>query len=115
MAKIYKYELGLDGEVTKIKGKIRKILTVQLQPGVGPVCGCEVDERCKEIEIAICAIGTGWELEKSIDMLDYIGTVQDGMGFVWHYYATPFMNHYGLNDLGDIFGSFFGAAAEGVN
>lgn len=112
MVKIYKYELGLDGEVTKIKGKIRKILTVQLQSGVGPVCWCEVDERCKEIEISICAIGTGWELEKNIDMLDYIGTVQDGMGFVWHYYATPFMNHYGLNDLGDIFGAFFGAGVD---
>lgn len=105
MIKIYKNALGLDGEVTKIKGKIRKILTVQLQPGVGPVCWCEVDERCKEIEISICAIGTGWELEKNIDMLDYIGTVQDDMGFVWHYYATPFNNTNVEKDLDDIFGA----------
>ena len=111
MVKIYKYELGLDGEVTKIKGKIRKILTVQLQNG-WPHVWYEVDDDLKDIEIKIIAIGTGWELPKEIKFWNYIGTVQDGMGFVWHYYATPFNNTNVEKDLGDIFGAFFGT---GVN
>ena len=41
---IYKYKLGTGGESTTIKGKIRKILKVDFQPGEGIVCWCEVDD-----------------------------------------------------------------------
>lgn len=112
MIRIYKDELGMDGQVVAIKGKIKKILTTQFQPGSGPCVWYEVDDKLKEVEINIIAIGTGWELPDSIKHWDYIGTVQDGMGFVWHYYATPFFNGTVGDDLGDIFGAFFGA---GVN
>ena len=108
MIKIYKDALGFDGEITTIKGKIKKILTAQFQPGSGPCVWYEVDDDLKDIEVNIIAIGTGWELPKEIKFWDYIGTVQDGMGFVWHYYATPFSNN-DINDLSDIFASFFGA------
>ena len=43
---IYKYKLGIEGKSTIIKGKIRKILKVDFQPGEGVVCWCEVDDRC---------------------------------------------------------------------
>lgn len=112
MIKIYKNTLGFDGEITTINGKIKKILTAQFQPGSGPCVWYEVDDELKDIEVKIIAIGTGWELPREIKFWDYIGTVQDGMGFVWHYYATPFSNTNVENDLGDIFGAFFGA---GVN
>ena len=113
MTTIYKYKLGYDGEIVKIKGHIRKILNVAFQPGEGVVCWCEIDDRCDEVEISIIAIGTGWrDLPKEIDYMDYIGTAQDGLGYVWHYYATPFRNSYELNELEDIFGALFGA---GVN
>jgi hypothetical protein len=112
MIKIYKNALGLDGEITTIKGKIKRILTAQFQPDSGPCVWYEVDDDLKDIEVKIIAIGTGWELPKEIKFWNYIGTVQDGMGFVWHYYATPFNNTNIEKDLGDIFGAFFGA---GVN
>lgn len=113
MTTIYKYKLGYDGEIVKIKGHIRKILNVAFQPGEGVVCWCEIDDRCDEVEISIIAIGTGWrDLPKEIDYMDYIGTAQDGLGYVWHYYATPFRNSYELNEFEDIFGALFGA---GVN
>lgn len=112
MIKIYKNTLGLDGEITTINGKIKKILTAQFQPGSGPCVWYEVDDELKDIEVKIIAIGTGWELPREIKFWDYIGTVQDGMGFVWHYYATPFSNNNFDKDLDDIFGAFFGA---GVN
>ena len=113
MTTIYKSKLGYDGETVKIKGHIRKILNVAFQSGEGVVCWCEIDDRCDEVEISIIAIGTGWrDLPKEIDYMDYIGTAQDGLGYVWHYYATPFRNSYELNDIGDVFGALFGA---GVN
>ena len=113
MTTIYKYKLGYDGEIVKIKGHIRKILNVAFQPGEGVVCWCEIDDRCDEVEISIIAIGTGWrDLPKEIDCMDYIGTAQDGLGYVWHYYVTPFRNSYELNEPEDIFGALFGA---GVN
>lgn len=108
MIKIYKKVLGLDGEITTINGKIKRILTTQFQPGSGPCVWYEVDDSLKEIEINIIAIGTGWELPENIRYWDYIGTVQDGMGFVWHYYATPFNNINVGKELDDIFGAFFG-------
>ena len=113
MTTIYKQKLGYGGEIVKIKGHIRKILDVAFQPGEGVVCWCEIDDRCDEVEISIIAIGTGWrDLPKEIDYMNYIGTAQDGLGYVWHYYATPFRNSYELNELEDIFGALFGA---GVN
>lgn len=108
MIKIYKNELGTDGAITTIKGKIKKILTAQFQPGAGPCVWYEIDDDVKEIEVNIIAIGTGWDLPKEIKFWDYIGTVQDGFGFVWHYYATPFINNNMDKDLSDIFASFFG-------
>ena len=110
MIKIYKKPLGLEGEIVTINDKIRKVLTAQFQPGSGPCVWYEVDDELREIEVKIVAIGTGCELPKEIKFWDYIGTVQDGMGFVWHYYATPFNNMNIEKELGDIFGAFFGGS-----
>lgn len=113
MTTIYKYNLGYDGETVKIKGRIRKILNVAFQPGEGIVCWCEIDDRYNEVEIDVIAIGTGWEdLPKEIDYMDYIGTAQDGLGYVWHYYATPFLNSPAGNELGDVFDAFFGVGVK---
>ena len=108
MIKIYKNTLGLDGKITTIKGKIKRILTTQFQPGSGPCVWYEIDDSLKEIEINIIAIGTDWELPENIRYWDYIGTVQDGMGFVWHYYCTHFHNIDINKDIASVFGSFFG-------
>ena len=109
---IYKYKLGIDGESVIIKGKIRNILKVDFQPGEGIVCRCEVDDRCDEISIKIVCVGTGWDpLPEEINYMDYIGTAQDGLGYVWHYYATPFTNPYAFKSKfivdDDIFETFF--------
>ena len=114
---IYKYNLGVNGESATIKGKIRKILKVGFQPGEGVVCWCEVDDRCEEVSIKIVCVGTGWDpLPEEINYMDYIGTAQDGLGYVWHYYATPFTNPYAFKSKfivdDDIFDTFFGV---GVN
>ena len=114
---IYKYKLGIEGKSTIIKGKIRKILKVDFQPGEGVVCWCEVDDRCEEVSIKIVCVGTGWDpLPEEINYMDYIGTAQDGLGYVWHYYATPFTNPYAFKSKfivdDDIFDTFFGV---GVN
>ena len=88
MVKIYKEKLGIEGNIVTIKGKIRKILTVQLQNG-WPYVWYEVDDNHEEIEVSIISSGTGWEMPEKITCWNYIGTVQDVDGYVWHYYSTP--------------------------
>ena len=108
MIRIYKEKLGTDGELTVIKGKVKNILTTQFQPGIGPCVWYEVDDDLKEIEIQIIAIGTGWDLPKNIKYWDYIGTVQDEFGFVWHYYAIHSSDNAIGDSLGNILEAFFG-------
>lgn len=88
MVKIYKDKLGIEGNVVTIKGRIKKILTVQLQNG-WPHVWYEVSDKewVRDREIKIIAIGTGWELSDKGTYWNYIGTVQDIDGYVWHYYS----------------------------
>ena len=74
--KIYKDRLGIEGNVATIKGRIKKILTVQLQNG-WPHVWYEVSDKewVRDREIKIIAIGTGWEIPDEIAYWDYIGTV----------------------------------------
>lgn len=85
MKKIYKYELGVNGDITTIKGPIEEILTVQWQTGTGPVLWAIIDTNKEEQEINIVALGTGWDLPERTQ--EYIGTIQDDFGYVWHYFT----------------------------
>lgn len=83
---IKKERLGVDGISIIIEDDIRRILSTQYQKGVGPVCWYESGDSEKK-KVKIVAIGTGWDMDDMLDDAKYIGTVQDIMGFVWHYYA----------------------------
>ena len=85
MRKIYKYELPVDGGIITIKQCIIKILSIQEQNDK-PMMWAIVDPDNEVIEpLEIVAIGTGWELPTGLD--DYLGTMQDEYGFVWHYFS----------------------------
>lgn len=85
MRKIYKYELPVDGGIITIKQCIIKILSIQEQNGK-PMMWAIVDPDNEVVEpLEITAIGTGWVLPTGLD--EYLGTAQDGYGFVWHYFS----------------------------
>ena len=85
MRKIYKYELPVDGGIITIKQCIIKILSIQEQNGK-PMMWAIVDSDNEVVEpLEITAIGTGWVLPTGLD--EYLGTAQDGCGFVWHYFS----------------------------
>ena len=85
MRKIYKYELPVDGGIITIKQCIIKILNIQEQNGI-PMMWAIVAPDNEVVEpLEITAIGTGWELPTGLQ--DYLGTAQDGYGFVWHYFS----------------------------
>lgn len=77
--KIYKYELGIGGSIT---APIVQFLKVDWQNGIGPVAWAMVDDEESERTYKIASIGTGWDCPTDSG---YIGTVQDDMGYVWHY------------------------------
>lgn len=83
MIKIYKYELPVDGDVVIIRNKVIKFLEVQNQNDI-PTIWAMIDENEKE-DTSIIAIGTGWEVPSGCK--EYLGTVQDEYGFVWHYFV----------------------------
>lgn len=102
MVKIYKDKLGIEGNIITIKGRIKKILTVQLQNG-WPHVWYEVSDKewVKDREIKIIAIGTGWEISDTSVYWNYVGTVQDVDGYVWHYYSD--VNLGGTTFFGGLF------------
>lgn len=83
--KIYKYALGVDGEVVTIKNCFSRIIKVMTQNG-WPHIWMEIDEEnYDESEINITAIGTGWDYDD--DAGTYIDSVIDRNGYVWHYFV----------------------------
>ena len=85
MKKIYKYDLPITGSTTHILAPIEKILTVQMQNSI-PVMWAMVDLDKEDTDWYIAAVGTGWDISGE-PLEEYIGTVQDDMGYVWHYFT----------------------------
>lgn len=90
MIRIFKDRLGIDGEITTIKGQIKRILTVMPQDG-WPTIWYEVSDEKPQRSVDIISIGTGWHmLDATMEGMTYIGSVIDGGGYVWHYYADEY-------------------------
>ena len=45
-----------------------------------------VDDAGYESEYEIVAWGTGWDFPDELNHCRYMGTAQDGAGYVWHYF-----------------------------
>jgi hypothetical protein len=70
-----------------IKGALVKVLTVQMQgdiPTLWALVHTDPDIPDYSQSIYIITLGTGWE--DDFDRYEYISTVQDKEGFVWHYF-----------------------------
>lgn len=84
MKTIYKYSLGIEGQITEIKDWIIEILSIQTQDG-WPVLWAIVDtEKEEEEPVQIYCCGTGWPLPD--DYGHYLGTAADDNGYIWHYF-----------------------------
>lgn len=85
MKRIFKYKLPRDGEVITITANVIKWLDIQEQNG-WPHIWAVVDDAGYESEYEIIAWGTGWEFPSELNHCRYMGTAQDGAGYVWHYF-----------------------------
>lgn len=85
MKKIFKYKLPRDGKVVYINANVWKWLDIQDQDG-WPHIWAIVDDEGYESEYEIVAWGTGWEFPDELNHCRYMGTAQDGAGYVWHYF-----------------------------
>lgn len=85
MKRIFKYKLPRDGEVITIRANVVKWLDIQKQDG-WPMIWAVVDDAGYESEYEIVAWGTGWEFPDELNHCRYMGTAQDGAGYVWHYF-----------------------------
>jgi hypothetical protein len=87
MKRILKYKLPRDGEIITISANVVKWLDIQEQNG-WPMIWAVVDEDTMypPSEYEIVAWGTGWEFPDELNHCRYMGTAQDGAGYVWHYF-----------------------------
>ena len=85
MKRIFKYKLPRDGAVITITANVVKWLDIQEQDG-WPMIWAVVDDIGHESEYEIVAWGTGWEFPDELNHCRYMGTAQDGAGYVWHYF-----------------------------
>lgn len=85
MKRILKYKLPRDGEIITITANVIKWLDIQEQDG-WPMIWAVVDDAGYESEYEIVAWGTGWEFPDELSHCRYMGTAQDGYGYVWHYF-----------------------------
>ena len=85
MKRIFKYKLPRDGEVITITANVVKWLDIQKQNG-WPMIWAVVDDAGYESEYEIVAWGTGWDFPDELNHCRYMGTAQDGAGYVWHYF-----------------------------
>ena len=85
MKRIFKYKLPRDGEIVTITANVVKWLDIQEQNG-WPHIWAVVDDTGYESEYEIVAWGTGWDFPDELNHCRYMGTAQDGAGYVWHYF-----------------------------
>ena len=85
MKRIFKYKLPRDGEVITITANVIKWLDIQEQNG-WPMIWAVVNDAGYESEYEIVAWGTGWDFPSELNHCRYMGTAQDGAGYVWHYF-----------------------------
>jgi hypothetical protein len=65
---------------------VLKILTVQLQDGEPKIWALVDPSTPSEDNGSVIEIGTGWNLSNNVKDAEYISTVQDEYGYVWHYF-----------------------------
>lgn len=94
--RILKYPLNPGGVASIVLDcKCSQILDIQIQHGK-TVVWVETQDDMPAVNLRFVAMGTGWEIPTEvIDRMQYIKTVQDVAGFVWHYYLeeNPEMRH----------------------
>lgn len=87
MKTIYKYKLPRDGQSITVNDYVLEWLRPAPQDG-WPHIWAVVDTERSGMTTEIVAWGTGWPLPDYVYYgTDYLGTVEDGAGFVWHYFA----------------------------
>ena len=99
MKRILKYKLPRDGEIITINANVIKWLNIQEQDG-WPMIWAVVDDAGYESEYEIVAWGTGWEFPDELNYCRYMGTAQDGAGYVWHYFMQEKSKSYVPADTG---------------
>lgn len=92
MKTIYKYPMPAGGGSRRTMPKGFKPLSVGLDPHDVLCLWAEVDTEAPLVKVDFAAVGTGWDFEDlkaggvNLEEYTFIGTVYDGLIYMWHYY-----------------------------
>lgn len=83
--RILKFPLREDAG-NEIKCRFLRLLDIQVQNSI-ITAWVLTDSEMPEKMVNFVPIGTGWEIPVEIlEGMEYVKTVQDDYGYVWHYY-----------------------------
>lgn len=80
---VYKYSVN-DGLLFLPRGAV--LLDIQYQHGV-PTLWALVDPNEPVAPHRVVVLGTGWATSYQVGLAPFRRTLQDGNGFVWHYFV----------------------------
>ena len=83
MRQIFKYDIS-----KPIVGRIEEFLHLDYQNGE-PMVWAIVDDDAPEQNYSVICSGTGWPIADFQSVYNYLGTLQDDAGYVWHYFVLP--------------------------
>ncbi len=84
--RILKYPLEYTETPTVVRCRFSKLLDIQEQ-NRKTFAWILTDESAEERDVTLVPIGTGWFLtSEMLDGMEYVKTVQDSFGYVWHYF-----------------------------
>ena len=100
---IWKYELPVDGYMTRIDEWIVEPLHIENQNGMPTLWALVMPEKQWDGYTEIVAIGTGWNVPDHIlEEWVYMGTCGDGAGYIWHYWGRTVVEEEYMDVLDDL-------------
>lgn len=86
---VHKFPLPTPGARNSFQIALSRFVHVGYQNGQPMVWVEVIDRPRKRVIVDIHCFGTGWDIP---DSFEYIGTLIDPAGFVWHYYRGASAN-----------------------
>lgn len=90
MRKIFKYEVYPNGIPARYKGYFKRFLEAKMLSDGRMYVWIETDDKySEEREIELISFGTGWDINEIVcdETMNYVGTIEDMAGYVWHIYV----------------------------
>lgn len=86
MLRIWKYDLPIGGDCRIVEDYVVKWLEIKKQNDILRIWAL-IDDEKPGVKHRIISIGTGWPLKEEVKNMKYLGTGEDWLGYICHYFV----------------------------